>query len=431
MIKRFGTNRIVVGTSLALLVVVSIFLGALVKPSSKDFILQRPSTYFTDAGGTMAVYLVLERFLPSVRRLRKPFRFMTDRDEISTLIVMGPRKELGPSDLEAMESWIAAGGQLILAIDEVWPVSRQQEVFSTGTPVDGETTDESETSPEKTDFLLRHGFRFSDETEDETEDRPLPEVTHRGTLRLEGSRLIVEDTQVLLREEGRILVARKGLGNGQILLVPDSRAWSNQRLKSAPNAVWLVHQCQSWGNGNVLIDEYHHWFQEKRHLLGLTFGFLLSPWGIAFLQLILAGVLVLALQARRFGSLREPKIESRHNPLEFIEARSELFRVAHARAFAFDMIHQFFIRRLAFFGRIGVKDQFTRDQFTRDQFTRDQFTREPKSGNGNGQHSLLNRYYALYNRHKEKHHITEAEFVEAARLSGTILEEYHHERNDA
>ena len=71
----------------------------------------------------------------------------------------------------------------------------------------------------------------------------------------------------------------------RLIVIPDAAAFSNHRLRTSENAVWLVTVCATWGNGKVMINEFHHGFGTKRGLLSLLRQFVRTPWGWDLLYL--------------------------------------------------------------------------------------------------------------------------------------------------
>jgi hypothetical protein len=282
------TNWWIAGLASAFCVVLMIVIAMLSAEPSSDTFLRRPSTYFTDPSGGRAAYLVLERVLPSVDQWRLPLTDLKPPDRrhgVATLIAMGP-EAAGQSESTALDVWIASGGQLILAANADWTIQRSA----------------SEKSVKN--FLARHGIE--------------PETARRGL-------------------NGAII---KPVGLGRIVYVADRWAFSNGNLRTTDNAVWLVERCTEWGGG-ALFDEYHLGFGQQRGFTALIGMFAVTPWGLVFVQLALAGVVYIFGSKRRFGRpLAELPIE-RTNPLESVQAVAGLFATARARGLCAKTIYQY------------------------------------------------------------------------------------------
>jgi hypothetical protein len=286
--KILKSNWLTAALASALCVVLMIVIAMLSAEPSSDTFLRRPSTYFTDPSGARAAYLVLERVLPSVDQWRLPLTELKppNRHGVATLIAMGP-DTAGQGESNALDLWIASGGQLILAANADWTIQRSANEKSVK------------------NFLDRHGIE--------------PDaVARRGV-------------------KGAII---KPVGLGRIVYVPDRSAFSNENLRTSDNAVWLVERCTEWGGG-ALFDEYHLGFGRQRGFTELISMFAVTPWGLVFLQLALAGAVYTFGCKRRFGRpLAELPVE-RTNPLESVQAVAGLFATARARGLCAKTIYQY------------------------------------------------------------------------------------------
>ncbi len=286
----------------------------------------RVSSFYADPAGAKAIYLVLKKFLPFAERWLKPLDALPppEADNPASLLILGPDLPIGAEEAEALNAWVERGGQLIIASPDPWTVS-------VGSPA---------TDP-PSGFLSRHGFSFS-----ETEGAQGTCSGAEGRLELGGPMLAEGGFQPLFSGPAGVMAGVKRLGQGRLVVVTDSRAWSNERLRRSDNAVWLVSAALSWANGRLWIDEFHHGFQRSRGIFALTFAFLKTYWGFAFLQLAAAGLLLLLARVRRFGRIVEPAAERRQDPLERVQAIGALLEAAGARRFALRTMRQQLLRRL-------------------------------------------------------------------------------------
>ena len=298
---------------------------------------QRPSSFFSYEGGTRAIYLVLQRLLPAVAQWRKPLTTLAppgSNEAPSTLLVFGPSQALSVAQAQALDAWIAQGGQAILALDQDWSIKHaaQERVEDTS---DQSAEDVSEAAPEMT-YLQRHGVRII------VPDEPVAVST---PLTLDQRALAWDDAAVgqheaLVMQGGSIVASSTRLGQGRLIVIPDAAAFSNHRLRTTENAVWLVTVCAAWGNGKVMINEFHHGFGAKRGLVSLLGQFLRTPWGWVGLQASLAGILYVYGHMRRFGRIDDPPPPPCARAAELIAARSGLFAAARARHLAVELLHQ-------------------------------------------------------------------------------------------
>jgi hypothetical protein len=256
-----------------------------------------PSTFFTTDQGARAIYRVFQEVLPDSEQWRLPLtelRNYPDRNH-STLVVMGPQVPLSEGEADALDKWIMGGGQLILATNNTWDVGNPAGILT-----------QPQTRSRPPDFLARHHI-----------DRGF------GT----GAEAV---TAAEIRD----------LGDGRIVYLPDSYAFSNETLRTSDNAVWLAKHVSQWGKV-ALFDEYHHGFATKRGFFSLIGLFLFSsPWGFACLQLALAGAVFVFGCRRRFGKIVEESPAERTSPLEAAEALGGLFHRAQAHVLSARSIHQ-------------------------------------------------------------------------------------------
>jgi hypothetical protein len=294
----------------------------------------RATSFSTSASGTKAMYLVLQRFLPSVDRWMKPFTSlpMPGKSNPNTLLVTNPLNDLDSAEASALVGWLGVGGQLILAAADGWPVSPSA--------VGKHSAAGANTSPE--DFLSRFGLKHSP-----TATGLLRLEDSEGSLLLTGHPLEPGDYQALFEGPGGNLAAEVRVGKGRILLICDGDAWSNERLSRSLNAGWLVSTLLSSGDARLLVDEYHQGFRQGgRPAFALVLGFLGTSWGTAFIQLGAAGALFLAARARRFGPLLPQPAKRGGAPLQRIRSIAAFLEAARASNFAARVILQLAERRL-------------------------------------------------------------------------------------
>ncbi len=340
-------NRVLLIAALATCGLLIVLIAALSPPPPTPDAHGRPSSFFSDPSGSMASFLVLERLLGRVERWLHPpglLAFQTEPEEqISTYVLMGPRRALRFSDAQALEDWVSRGGQLILAVDRPWPVTGTARDDPAGEEALGEAEagvprEEGEGSPEsesgRGDFSSRHGFRVVPGGL-----QPAAGLWVAGTL-AEG------DFEVLERSAAGIAVGRKQLGDGELLVIPDSRVFSNGRLRDHPaNMSWLAHRVAAAGPGRIVFDEYHHGFASPRGLLSLLASFLPTPWGAVCVQLSLAGLVYLLGVRRRFGPRLDLPPRQLRSPTALVRARAGLLKTARARRLSIELFERYRQRR--------------------------------------------------------------------------------------
>ena len=383
----------------ALAILIFIFLFTILSPAkpAQSFFEEKTSTFYTDQSGTKAIFLVLKAFLPSIERWMKPLKVLPppESDNPTSLLIMGPSIAIEAGEADSLDNWVKKGGQLIIASQSSWS-------YEEATSADG--------SFRQVDYLSRHGFSFiaGEADLEEYEDAA-------GKLLLKGSALHHSDFKALFTGKAGIMGGEKRLELGRIIVVADRLVWSNRRLAESENTAWLVSTVLSWGNGRLLIDEFHHGFQKTRGAFLLMLSFFKSSWGFAFLQLAAAGLLLIFARAKRFGNVVELLPERRRDPLEKIKALGALLEAAGAKGFAVKTIHQLLLKRLWQFryGAIQAKGQrhVEKAVLNVQSFSKD-----------------ISHYLSLVQRVEEGDTLTGEEFLQASRRSGKIAKEYRHAR---
>jgi hypothetical protein len=127
----------------------------------------------------------------------------------------------------------------------------------------------------------------------------------------------------LLRTEGDHPAAvRLSFRNGGLVtLVADSRLLSNQALRETDAGLLVIAWTLFSEPDLVVVDEFHHGFQEGRSILGVTWGWArTSPLGWTILQLVAVAVIALGFMSVRFGPAVKVVERRRRSALEHLEA---------------------------------------------------------------------------------------------------------------
>lgn len=332
-------NRLSAGVATGIFLIISVLLASLSTHRSTDAFLQRPSTFFTDPSGTRALLLVMKQFLPATEQWRRPIHLLPPHgtnDAVGTVVMAGPVEPLALNEAEHLHRWLGGGGQLILLTASGWPLSHRK------TSNELDSNEDTAAHPRET-LLSRYApaLRWTEAGRLLT-GRATGSSIPEGEITL-GWRRSFADTggaQVIASVDGVPLAVELPVGRGRIVAIADPGMASNGLLRRSDNAVWLVSLAAGWSPGKVLFDEYHHGFGLKRGTTELMRAFLMTPWGWSFLQVILAGLLLLLAAGRRFGRVKETALPSRSSPLELVEARAGVLQVAGAQQFAADLIAQ-------------------------------------------------------------------------------------------
>jgi hypothetical protein len=336
-------NRLTATIATVIFLVLSAVLASFTTRESSDTIRQRPSTFFTDSTGARALLLVMKQLLPSAEQWRRPLQFLAlpNRPDIpTTLIVAGPVLPISQSELDYLDRWLSAGGQLILFTGNGWPT--RQRLESANEPEETETVADERADDRSVKFLSRYApsLRWTKPGKAKTSESSGPSLSSGLKLRWQRSFAETGDTKVIAVAANEALAVEISVGQGRIIAIADPTMVNNGALRRSDNSVWLVSLAAGWANGKILFDEYHHGFGDKRSTAELTRAFLMTPWGWCALQVAAAGLLYAFAYRRRFGRISEPPVAERRSSLELVEARAGLLQAAAARGLAAELIVQ-------------------------------------------------------------------------------------------
>jgi hypothetical protein len=124
------------------------------------------------------------------------------------------------------------------------------------------------------------------------------------------------------------------------------------------------------------------------------------------LQLVAAGLLYVFVYRRRFGRIKEPPLAQRASPLELVEARAGVLRVAAAQGLAADLIVQHLCAHL---GKAHGK-------------TAANLSRELEHlAKSRGAAAPATALQALFGRVQKGERLSDREFIEVGRTAGEIV----------
>ena len=400
-------NRWTAGIATGVFVITAGLLASLSNEPSRDSLRQRPSTFFTDSSGARALFLVLRQFLPATEQWRRPIDFLPlpgTQEAASTLIVAGPAQPLSNAEAKHLDRWLSAGGQLVLLTANGWPLRHRS---TANDDLDREPASEKPGGNETLLSRYTPSLRWSKADGFNTGRAAGSSIPEGGiSLRWRRSFLKTEGVKVIAAVSDAPVAVEIPVGRGRIVAIADPAMASNSALRRSDNAVWLVNLAAGWGSGKILFDEYHHGFGQKRGTLELTYAFLMTPWGWCVLQLIAAGVLYVFFYRRRFGRIKEPLAPKRASPLELVEARAGVLRVAAAQGLAADLIMQHLCASLKGHGKTGDAADMGRELAL---LAKSRGAAVPAAA-----------FHALFARVKKGERLSDREFIELGRTAGEI-----------
>lgn len=304
------------------------------------------STYRFNRFGYCAAYRLLGRLGYPVERNLQSLDLLPDR--IRQLWLVNPMVPLEAKELRRLRAWVSAGGTLVCAFD------------SALTADDG--TEAPDAFPELTEFRVRGGpYAMLGLLEAPGLVPPEPKVVDYaagaayGTdvvriavphgARLEGN---AADRWRSVRDEQGTVLARRPVGEGNLVVTSETDLFCNANLAREDNAVLIANLAHAAG-GPIAFDEYHHGFRSLR-----SPGDALGVFGgkVGVYQLAVAATMMLVASSRRLGSPRRLKPPSRRSALEFVDSMAALYQLSGARDTALQSVGRGARRRLA--RRLGL-----------------------------------------------------------------------------
>jgi hypothetical protein len=272
---------------------------------------ERRTTYSAAAGGYKALYLWLDELNLPVKRWERTLR---DLPAEATVLVMA-EPELTPSkgELKSLKKWIAHGGTFV-------HIARQANLFWSDLGFELEPVFVMQHLQDKKEPLRFQPGPYT---------RGIRTLTYINHPRLSSSR---PHGIVHLRSAGGGLLMVLDEGKGRVIGLTDPSLFANGSLRDGDHArlalnLLLTHR----GNGELLMDEYHHGYGRATSVLEHLFS---SRALVPLLQGILILLVLWVGKGRRFGPPRPLLTEERSSSLEYVRAMARLYQRAKVRALA-------------------------------------------------------------------------------------------------
>lgn len=243
---------------------------------------------------------------------------------IDVLFILAPQTNISPGEWREIESWVEAGGTLILA------------------GADGGTN----AALDHFDFRLR--YLGSDEVSVIPQTPfmvsptlpELPELTTVYALQSDRDDFV---THLATKENGRPVIVSWQQGNGRVILSATPDPFSNEGLQQPGNLERVLNLINAAEAPEIIFfDEWHHGLRGEE--VAVTAGNWLqrTPAGRALLYTAVIVFLGLVLKGRLFGRpVPMPQDLTRRAPLEYISGIANLSRRAgHRQAVLQDYHHR-------------------------------------------------------------------------------------------
>lgn len=305
-----------------------------------------PGSQSRNVEGCLLFYTLCERLGFSMERSEAVLDEAV-LDRTGVLILLDPWVKMQSEERQQLSAWVAAGGVLITDQDtslldrapslesrdrrepgsERGRGKRRKAIVS----VIDRDADAGPLGREVAKVAFEDRMHFSEETIAEGQSR----------------------VRVLFRDTSGVRILQYSYGGGCLICLSEYSFLQNKCMVYHDNPVLasnlLAYAVSHAKRAPVIFDEYHHGSGRTQTGMGiLTTSLLETSAGWSILCLFAAGILLLMLQGRQFGS-RLPLYQDRRrrSKTEFIESLGATYRAAGARRFCLQMIDHWFRRRLA------------------------------------------------------------------------------------
>jgi hypothetical protein len=309
-------GRLVFGLLLVALVAVTIWSA---RPPIAD--LPQLSVRSTQPHGARALWLWLEALGYQVQEIDAD-PYQVDQS-VAVLFILQPTTRFDAAAVDAVASWVDAGGRLVVASDG---------------------------APRR--LLERFGLTIDFAGARQTDARPVqPLLTHPPLERIKVDSWeqieAVDGLAPWLAADQRVLLGSHPYGGGTVLVLAATYPLTNAALAAPEHAALVLNLLAGVPAGApVAFDEYHHGFVRgaSQNLWSLL---LAHPWGWAALYALLLAYLYLWLGGRRFGPPLLEQAAPRRSVSEYVASIATLYRRARQRGYAADRLADQLKRSLA------------------------------------------------------------------------------------
>ncbi len=333
----------------AALAIVALLVVVASAPEDRQIGDPRPSTFLSTDDGAKALYLMLEELdLPVERGLS---RWSGNGPDASALALIAPTIPPSPEELDALTTWIEAGGILVygarrgdptldaLGLAPLLSAKAPRRTMGTAAGAPGAQIADTTSSPTDaaTDFDESGGYAPATARAEAHRWTEGVDVVHgfHDVFSDSAEAFVAGNAVPLLRlSDGRITAVIVPRGSGTVIAFSDVAPLRNHALRTSGAALLLARiVAEATADGEPLVfDEVHHGFRGDGHAAAGTLRFLRErPAGHATLQLLAVALILLIAAGWRFGAPLPPTPAERRSPLEHVDALAELYRQADAR----------------------------------------------------------------------------------------------------
>lgn len=321
----------------------------------------RRSAMLGGPDGAKGLAEVLERLDVDVELRRRPLfalaadSSLADRDLLVLLDVTFPATSV---EIEEVRNAVARGGSLFLAGE-----NDIERCFGFRTASVGDRDDDSSTT------LIRPDGIATLPAVSYVVERIPSDSTYIGDQYHDACALLLPTSvdTLLTTLDGKAAGLRLRFHQGGVAtIVADSKLVSNESLKHSDASLLIVPWILDSHPRRVIIDEYHHGFQDRRSIFAAAWHWALaSPAGWTILQVSIAALVALAFMSVRFGPALSVVDRKRRSAIEHLDALAIGLERASGRDTAVELIAGGLRRRLTRTGTLPRGGERIGDWLTR------------------------------------------------------------------
>lgn len=293
------------------------------------------SSYNNSPKGLKALFMLIEKLGYQTKRLHNPYLRRSRQAGLGLLLLIQPSTSFSEGESQKLLEWVKNGNTLLIALDEPTNIAAKLG-FEVVEIVEGSRSPTSKTSkPERR--------------------RPVVRPDHLTTLNLGIDNLNVKPIAYIKRhltpdfvehfriDEGPVLVSYK-LGLGKVIATCRPEVFDNLRLGNPNNLKLIANLLNYEAKGKkIYFDEFHHGFGQQETLMDLLRS---TSIGWAILQLSVVVVLWAYSLSRRFSRPLPLKAKVERSAIEYVNAMSNIYSSAQAKAVALSILQARFERTL-------------------------------------------------------------------------------------
>jgi hypothetical protein len=264
-----------------------------------------PSSRSAGRLGTLAMFTWLQRLGLRVARLSGTFEL----SRTDVLVEYDPFINFSPNDMQLLKRFLKGGGDVLMAFGPEGIASAQPVLQSLGIAFAG-TTGGGFATPAQPFDIADHVHR-------------IPTIG--------GFSFVPTPTLVPLFMEGgaEIGAAQSQPDGGRVIVLGNTQALSNDGLRHADSAFFLLSVLERARGGRVSFDEYHH--GEGGAVNTGAAAIFNGPIGVAAVLAACLVVAYLALNGRRLGRAADTSAQAAPSTTAYIDAMADLLARSRGR----------------------------------------------------------------------------------------------------